>query len=92
MFLKSVDSPQGVVCPFQKLFLCGEKKFLRRHKMSRHYSDPTANAAIGRVDKEMKKMKEYAKLLETMKKEGRLSPEQEREARKLFNGIYKSYF
>ncbi|MBR6801814.1 MAG: hypothetical protein IKM61_08700 [Eubacteriaceae bacterium] len=60
--------------------------------MSRHYSDPTANAAIGRVDKEMKKMKEYAKLLETMKKEGRLSPEQEREARKLFNGIYKSYF
>ncbi len=60
--------------------------------MSGHYSDPTANAAIGRVDREIKKMQEYAKLLETMKKEGKLTPSQEREARKLFKGIYKNYF
>ena len=56
-----------------------------------HYSNPTANAAIGTVDKEIKRMRKYAAWLRKRKKLGLLTPQQEAAARKQFVGIYRRF-
>lgn len=54
-----------------------------------HYSNPTANAAMGAVDKELKMMRKYVKWLKKRKQLGLLTPEQEEAARKQLIGIYR---
>ena len=49
-----------------------------------YYSNPTANAAIGAVDKELNKVKKEVKRLKELKKEGRLTDEKVSRARARF--------
>ena len=56
--------------------------------MANHYSDPTANAAIGSIDREMRTMRKTAEWLGRMKSLGLLSPEQIANARRQFTGIF----
>lgn len=57
--------------------------------MSNYYSNPTANAAIGAVDREMKLLRKEAKLLRQRYLRGLLTPEEETRARRRFTGIYR---
>lgn len=52
-------------------------------------SNPTANAAIGAVDKELAQMRKEAARLKALKRQGRLSPAAQQAARRRFTGIYK---
>lgn len=54
-----------------------------------HYSNPTANAAIGTIDRELKMMRKRAKFLKERKQKGLLTPAEEACARKQFVGIYR---
>lgn len=54
-----------------------------------YYSNPTANAAIGAVDKELNMMRKKAKRLAALRRAGKLSPEEELRQRRQFVGIYK---
>lgn len=56
-----------------------------------HYSNPTANAAIGSVDREIKMMRKRADQLKRRRQMGRLTPEEEALARKQFVGIYRRF-
>lgn len=56
--------------------------------MSNYYSDPTASAAIGAVDKELNQMKKRAKQLAKLRRTGSLTWEEELRARRQFTGIY----
>ena len=49
-----------------------------------YYSNPTANAAIGAVDKELNKVKKEVKRLKELKKEGHLTDEKVRRSRARF--------
>lgn len=57
--------------------------------MSNNHADPTANAAIGAIQKEWKKKEAEAKRLAALRKKGLLSPEAEAAARSQFRGIYR---
>ena len=57
--------------------------------MSNHYSDPTANAAIGSADRELKELSREADRIHALAKAGRLTPEMKRGARLRFRGIYR---
>ena len=57
--------------------------------MKYNRSNPTANAAIGAVDKELAQMRKEAARLKALKRQGRLLPAQEQAARQKFTGIYK---
>ena len=57
--------------------------------MSNHRSDPTANAAIGAVDKELARMVKRAEKIRRLRRQGRFAPEDEAKARKEFVGIYR---
>ena len=54
-----------------------------------YYSNPTANAAIGTVDREIRKMEKRAKRLKERKERGQLSPQQEAAAYRQFTGIFR---
>lgn len=54
-----------------------------------HRSDPTANAAIGAVDKELKQMRKEAERLRSLRRSNRLTPAQEEQARRRFTGIFR---
>lgn len=54
-----------------------------------YYSNPTENAAIGAVDRELKAMKKRASRLRYLKRRGLLSAAEEAQARKEFVGIYR---
>lgn len=56
-----------------------------------HYSNPTENAAVGAVDRELKGMRKYARQLKIRKRRGLLTPEEEAAARKRFIGIYRRF-
>ena len=56
--------------------------------MSYHYSDPTASAAIGNVNREFTKYEKKAKKLRALYKEGKLSEEALEAAYAEFSGIY----
>ncbi len=54
-----------------------------------YYSNPTENAAIGAVDRELRAMRKRAKQLQALRKRGLLTPQLETRARKEFIGIYR---
>ena len=54
-----------------------------------YYSNPTANAAIGAVDKEIRIMRKRAKQLRQLRRRGLLTPEVLARARRDFVGIHR---
>ena len=56
----------------------------------RNYSDPTANAAIGAVDREFKSKKKLAKRLRALWLEGKLTDHIIEQALPHFSGIFSS--
>lgn len=56
-----------------------------------HYSNPTANAAIGAVDREIKQMRKRAEQIKRRRKNGQLTNEELVLARKQFVGIYARF-
>ena len=54
-----------------------------------HYSNPTANAAIGTIDRQIKQLEKRAKELKRRKDQGRLTPQQEAAAYRQFTGIFR---
>ncbi|MBR3837604.1 MAG: hypothetical protein IKJ74_05585 [Clostridia bacterium] len=57
--------------------------------MHYHVSDPTANQAIARADRELERMQKWANSIRERKMEGRLSEDALEKARKHFIGIYR---
>ena len=61
--------------------------------MSKMYSDPTASAAIGSLDKELERMKKTAKELREKRRAGVLTPELQQRARMRFpTGMVRRLF
>lgn len=56
-----------------------------------YYSDPTANAAIGAVDREIRMMRRRAEQIRHRRQKGLLTPEEEARARRQFVGIYRRF-
>lgn len=56
-----------------------------------HYSNPTANAAIGTVDREIKQMRKRAEQIKRRRQQGLLTHEELTTARKQFMGIYARF-
>jgi len=56
-----------------------------------HYSNPTANAAMGSVDKEIKEMRRRARQLRQLRLQGRLTREALEQANRQFVGIYRRF-
>lgn len=56
-----------------------------------HYSNPTANAAIGAVDREIRMMRKRAEQIKQHCKSGQLTNEDLMRARKQFVGIYARF-
>ena len=57
--------------------------------MVNYRNDPTANAAIGAIDRELRQKARQAERLREKKRRGELTPEEEREARRNFTGIFR---
>lgn len=57
--------------------------------MRTNRNDPTANAAIGAVDRELKRMRREAERLRALRQRGQLTPEQEEQARARYTGIFR---
>ncbi len=57
--------------------------------MSSYYSNPTADRAIGSVDKLLAIKRKRAKRLYKLSREGRLGPRIREELRREFTGIYR---
>lgn len=58
--------------------------------MSNHYSDPTANAAIGTIDREIRRMAKKADRIRDRRKAGSLTPAEVAAAKREFHGIFRS--
>lgn len=56
-----------------------------------HYSNPTANAAIGAVDREIRMMRKRAEQIKRRRQQGLLTPEELATARRQFTGIYARF-
>lgn len=56
-----------------------------------HYSDPTANAAIGMIDREIKYLRKRAKQIGQRHQAGLLTPAELAQARKQFTGLYARF-
>ena len=54
-----------------------------------YYSDPTANKALGSINREFSRLEKKAKNLRKRYREGRLSEEALERAHSQFTGIYK---
>ena len=54
-----------------------------------YYSDPTGNAACGRLDHEMQQIKKEAEHLAQLQQTGKLTCEHILSARRRFTGIYR---
>lgn len=57
--------------------------------MANYRNDPTANAAIGAIDRELRRKAAEAAKLREKKLRGELTREEEREARRRFTGIFR---
>jgi len=57
--------------------------------MSRVVSDPTANKAVGSVDRQLRYMAKEAKRIGQLYRAGRLSSEQLERERRRFTGIFR---
>lgn len=56
-----------------------------------HYSNPTANMALGSVERELKQMKKEAKYIRRLHRMGLLTPEDLAWANRRFTGIYRRF-
>ena len=56
-----------------------------------YYSNPTANAAIGTVDREIRMMRKRAEQIRRRRQKGLLTPGEEALARREFVGIYRRF-
>ncbi len=56
-----------------------------------HFSNPTANAAIGSVDREIKMMRKRAEQIKRRRQKGLLTPHELALARREFVGIYRRF-
>lgn len=56
-----------------------------------HFSNTTANAAIGSVDREIKIMRKRAEQIKRRRQNGLLTPRELAQARKQFVGIYRRF-
>ncbi len=54
-----------------------------------YYSDPTAAAAMGSINREFSRLEKKAKKLRTMFEKGRLTSEELEKAQSQFTGIYR---
>lgn len=54
-----------------------------------YYSDPTANMAIGNINKEFSKLEKKAKRLIELYDEGKVTPEALERAQTQFKGLYR---
>lgn len=59
--------------------------------MSNHYSDPTANAAMGAVDKKIAYYQKWNKRLLHLKANGAMTREDLEKARREFTGFYSRF-
>lgn len=57
----------------------------------RHYSNPTENAAIGTVDRELKQLQKLARQIRKRNRMGLLTPAELAHARRKFAGIYRRF-
>ena len=57
--------------------------------MRTNRNDPTANAAIGAVDRELKRMRREAERLRALRRRGHLTPAQEERVRARYTGIFR---
>lgn len=57
--------------------------------MSNYYSNPTANAAIGTVDREIRQKTKLARRYKRLRRSGPLSPAQEARVRQELRGIFR---
>ena len=55
----------------------------------RHFSDPTANSAIGSIDRQIRLMRRRAGQIRQRRKKGLLTSQELAQARKEFTGIYR---
>lgn len=56
-----------------------------------HYSNPTENAAVGAVDRELRMMRRRAEQIKRRRKNGQLTNDELASARKQFIGIYARF-
>lgn len=56
-----------------------------------HYSNPTENAAIGAIDREIRAMRKRADQIRQRRRKGLLTPEELALARKQFVGIHSRF-
>ena len=56
-----------------------------------YYSDPTANAAIGTVDREIRRLRKRAEQIRRRRQKGVLTKQEEEDARREFVGIYRRF-
>lgn len=59
--------------------------------MSNYYSNPTANTAMGAVDKEIRAMREWAREIRRLHREDKLGQLELELARKRFRGVYRRF-
>ena len=83
----------GGVCPFAEneffVSAMGHHSYIEIGGTNvRHYSDPTANAAIGAIEKELKARKAYVKKLNLLYRQGLLSDEYLKCISRQFTGIF----
>ena len=57
-----------------------------------YYSNPTANAAIGSIDKEIRAKQKMAKSLKELRKKGLLSDEAIAGVKSEFPGIFRRFY
>ena len=56
-----------------------------------YYRNPTANAAIGTIDREIKQMRKRAEQIKRRRQQGLLTPAELARARRDFKGIYSRF-
>ena len=59
--------------------------------MANYRNDPTANTALGAIDREIREKRKQARIAARMIRSGRLSAEQEYSLRRGFTGIYRRF-
>ena len=59
--------------------------------MANHRSDPTANAAMGSVDREIRAKRKEARFAARMIRSGELTAQQEEILRRRFTGVFQRF-
>lgn len=53
-----------------------------------NFSDPTANTAIGAIDREIRRREDHAKALIRLRRDGKITEEQWNKEMRLYTGIF----